>query len=237
MKVLITGHGRMGQLIEKTIIANGHEVVACVDLDNVDYLNGADKTADIIIDFSNPSLVDAVVAYAKRTGTALVSGTTNITEEQLNSIKALASDVPCMWASNFSLGVNLFMHILPEITRILEGWDIELTEIHHNKKVDAPSGTAKSLVDAIDPNGEYERIYGREGNCGARTKKEIGMHALRGGTVAGEHTVAYFGNDEIFEITHKASSRQIFVDGVCVTAAKLVDKAPGYYTMEDILFA
>lgn len=236
MKVLITGYGRMGQLIDKTLTEAGDEIAGWVDIENVDFLNSDEKVADIIMDFSNPSLTDQVVAYAKRTGTPLLSGTTNMTEEQHAALAELAADIPVIWASNYSLGINLFMHILPQVKSVLSDWDIEITETHHNKKVDAPSGTAKSLADVIDPDGEYERVCGRSGNCGARTSKEIGMHALRGGTVAGEHRVDFFGNDEVFEITHKANSRQILVDGAIAAARKLIDKKPGLYTMETLLF-
>lgn len=243
MKVLITGYGRMGKLIEKTLLEERDDAGNCpnqiaghVDVENTDILNGTEKTADIIIDFSNPSLSDRVISYAKATKTPLLSGTTNMSTEQLDALKALGSGIPCIWASNYSFGINLFLHILPEITKTLDGWDIEVVETHHNKKVDAPSGTAKSLANAIDPDGEYKRVYGREGNCGTRTKKEIGMHALRGGTVVGEHRVSYFGNDEIFEITHRAESRQILVDGAIEAAKRLLRKDPGFYTMEDILF-
>ena len=236
MKVLITGYGRMGKLIEETLLAAGDEVVGRIDIDNAADLETMDKVADLIMDFSNPSLTDQLVAYADRTGTPLLSGTTNMTEAQHEAFAKLGEKLPVIWASNYSLGVNLFMHILPQVAAVLPDWDIEITETHHNKKVDAPSGTAKSLADAIDPEGKLERVYGRGGNCGERTKKEIGMHALRGGTVTGEHTVDFFGNDEVFEITHKAGSRQILVDGAIAAARKLVDKEAGLYTMETLLF-
>ena len=236
MKVLITGYGRMGKLIEKTLLAAGDEVVGFIDIDNAADLETMDKVADLIMDFSNPSLTDQLVAYADRTGTPLLSGTTNMTEAQHEAFAKLGEKLPVIWASNYSLGVNLFMHILPQVAAVLPDWDIEITETHHNKKVDAPSGTAKSLADAIDPEGKLERVYGRGGNCGERTKKEIGMHARRGVTVTGEHTVDFFGNDEVFEITHKAGSRQILVDGAIAAARKLVDKEAGLYTMETLLF-
>ena len=236
MKVLITGYGRMGRLIEDTLVKAGDEIAGWIDIENVNELDSSAKRADIIMDFSNPSLTDTVVAYAARTGTPLLSGTTNMTPEQHEALAQLAQSVPVIWASNYSLGINLFMHILPQVKAVLPDWDIEITETHHNKKVDAPSGTAKSLADVLDPEGEYERVYGRGGNCGERTKREIGMHALRGGTVAGEHTVDFFGNDEVFEITHKAGSRQILVDGAIAAARKLLDKGPGLYTMETLLF-
>ena len=236
MKVLITGYGRMGRLIEDTLVKAGDEIAGWIDIENVENLNSDKQIADVIMDFSNPSLTDTVVAYAARTETPLLSGTTNMTEEQHQLLAELAKKVPVIWASNYSLGINLFMHILPQVKAALPNWDIEITETHHNKKVDAPSGTAKSLADVIDPEGEYERVYGRSGNCGERTSREIGMHALRGGTVTGEHRVDFFGNDEVFEITHKAGSRQILVDGAIAAARKLIEKEPGLYTMETLLF-
>ena len=236
MKVLITGYGRMGRLIEDTLVKAGDEIAGWIDIENVENLNSDKQIADVIMDFSNPSLTDTVVAYAARTETPLLSGTTNMTEEQHQLLAKKKKKVPVIWASNYSLGINLFMHILPQVKAALPDWDIEITETHHNKKVDAPSGTAKSLADVIDPEGEYERVYGRSGNCGERTSREIGMHALRGGTVTGEHRVDFFGNDEVFEITHKAGSRQILVDGAIAAARKLIEKEPGLYTMETLLF-
>ena len=236
MKVLITGYGRMGRLIEDTLVKAGDEIAGWIDVENVSELDSSKKIADVIMDFSNPSLTDTVVAYASRTGTPLLSGTTNMSVAQHEALAELAEKVPVIWASNYSLGINLFMHILPQIKAALPDWDVEITETHHNKKVDAPSGTAKALADAIDPLGDYERIYGRSGNCGERTHREIGMHALRGGTVTGEHRVDFFGNDEVFEITHKAGSRQILVDGAIAAARKLVEAEPGLYTMETLLF-
>ena len=247
MKTIIAGYGRMGQLIEKTLIAEGdgvHEIVARIDVDadeakgiyDASALSSMDKIADLIIDFSNPSLTDELRAYAWRTETPLLSGTTNLSTAQMDDIQALGEKVPVIWASNYSFGINLFRHILSEIAPVLEGWDIEVSETHHNKKVDAPSGTAKSLIEAIDPKGEYSLVFGREGDCGARTKKEIGVHALRGGTVVGEHKVDFFGNDELFEIRHQMGSRQILVDGAISAGKRLLEREPGFYTMDDLLF-
>ena len=226
----------MGKLIEETLAKAGDTVVGSIDIDNASDLDTMDKVADVIMDFSNPSLTDRLVEYADRTNTPLLSGTTNMTAQQHKAIAELAEKVPVIWASNYSLGINLFMHLLPQVAKALEGWDIEITETHHNKKVDAPSGTAKSLADAIDPEGKYERVYGRNGNCGERSKNEIGMHALRGGTVTGDHVVDFFGNDEVFEITHRAGSRQILVDGAIGAARKLITRETGLYDMETLLF-
>lgn len=247
MKVMITGYGRMGQLIEQTLLADesaSHEIVCRIDvaadpargITDAAALAEMDKVADLIMDFSNPSLTDALLEYAWRTETPLLSGTTNMTPAQMDQLQALGEKAPVIWASNYSFGINLFRHILGEIAPVLEGWDIEVSETHHNKKVDAPSGTAKTLIEAIDPNGDYDLVYGREGNCGARTKKEIGVHAIRGGTVVGEHKVDFFGTDEVFEITHKMGSRQVLVDGAVAMGKRLVEKAPGCYTIDELLF-
>ena len=247
MKVMITGFGRMGQLIEKTLLADAaedNEIIARIDIreDSLQGISSAasletmEKCADLIMDFSNPSLTDELVAYAGRTGTPLLSGTTNLAEEQLEALKKLGEKVPVIWASNYSFGINLFRHILAEIAPVLEGWDIEVSETHHNKKVDAPSGTAKTLIQAIDPEGKYELVYGREGNCGARTQMEIGVHSFRGGTEVGEHKVDFYGTDEVFEITHRMGSRQILVNGAIGAGKKLIKKEPGFYTMDDLLF-
>lgn len=246
MKVIIAGYGRMGQLIEQTLLAEdaGHEVVCRIDVQadasggivDAAGLEDLGRIADLIMDFSNPSLTDALIAYASRTQTPLLSGTTNMTQKQMDDLQALGESIPVMWASNYSFGINLFRHILEEIAPVLEGWDIEVTETHHNKKVDAPSGTARTLIQAIDPDGRCELVYGREGNCGARTKKEIGVHAVRGGTVVGEHKVDFYGVDEVFEIKHQMGSRQILVNGAIAMGKKLTEQPPGYYAIDQLLF-
>lgn len=238
MKVLLIGYGKMGKLIEETIKSSeGMETVGIIDMEDTDSLSSMGKVADIIIDFSHPDMLGPVFEYAKRTATPWLCGTTGSDRIWEERFMELAKKVPVIHSSNYSYGVAVFRHILAEIKDALaDGYDIEMVETHHNQKIDAPSGTANLLLSALDPNDEYKKVYGREGICGARTDKEIGVHVLRGGTVAGEHTVSFFGKDEILEISHKATSRQIFVDGALRTAEKLVKLPPGYYTMEDILF-
>ena len=129
---------------------------------------------------------------------------------------------------------------MAQATRELPGFDCEIVETHHNQKVDAPSGTAKLLLDAVveaEPETGYHPVYGREGMCGARDPKEIGMHSLRGGTVAGVHEVSFFGQDEEVTLTHRATSRQIFVNGALAAAQKLVTREPGFYTFDQVMFA
>ena len=227
MNILLIGYGRMGKLIEQTAQAAGDRVVCAMDLDNLDQLAAMDKTADVILDFSNPSAFALVEAYVRRTGTPLLSGTTGYSADQLARLRALGAYAPVLHSGNYSLGIAVFQRVLRQIA---------ITETHHNQKVDAPSGTALMLRDAIDPAGEMTLVYGRQGSVGKRGEKEIGIHALRGGTVAGVHTVSFFGPDEELTITHRAASRQIFVNGALHMARILKDKPNGVYDLQALLF-
>ena len=237
MNILLIGYGRMGKLIEQTANAAGDKVVAAIDLDNISTLSTMGKTADIIIDFSNPGTLFQIEDYVRRTGTPLLSGTTGYNAEQLERLHALGTYAPVLHSGNFSLGIAVFQRVLQQVSSILSpDFDVEITEIHHNQKVDAPSGTALMLRDAIDPNGTMSTVYGRHGAVGKRPAREIGMHSLRGGTVAGVHTVSFFGPDEEFEITHRAASRQIFVNGALHIARIFKDMPKGVYDLQSLLF-
>lgn len=236
MKLILIGRGRMGSLLETSAAERGDEVLAALGRSGLDRLETL-PAADMVIDFSRPETLDAVCAYVRRTGTALLSGTTGYSPEELERLRELSAYAPVLYAANYSLGVAVFRRVLSQISDTLKpSFDIEIEETHHNQKADAPSGTAKLLLEAIDPAGEYTPVYGREGNVGRRTKKEIGVHALRGGTVAGTHTVHFFGLDEELEITHRAASRQIFVSGALHAAHLLEGKAKGWYSLENLLF-
>ena len=237
MKFLLIGHGKMGKLIASTAEAAGDEIVASFGRDNLDQLAHTGKIADVVIDFSGPQTLSALCAYIRRTGTPLVSGTTGYTPEEKTALLALGDQAPVLWAANYSIGVAVFCRLLRQISDTLKpDFDIELTETHHNQKADAPSGTAKLLLEAIDPQGDYTPVYGRQGNCGRRDPREIGVHALRGGTVAGTHTVHFFGPDEELEITHRAASRQIFVNGALSMARRMAGRPNGVYDLQKILF-
>lgn len=237
MRFLLIGRGKMGRLIEETARANGDEVVATFGHDDLGKLAGLGKVADVVVDFSRPEALPAVCAYVKRTGTALLSGTTGYTPAQKAELESLGAYAPVLWSANFSLGVAVLYRALEVVSGVLKpDFDIEITETHHNQKADAPSGTAKLLLEAIDPAHALTPVYGREGNCGKRGKDEIGVHALRGGTVAGTHTVHFFGPDEELEFTHRAGSRQIFVNGALHMARLLPGKANGVYDLQKILF-
>ena len=234
----------MGTLMRSTAEsmrdANGSpvfEVVAQIGFD-LSELEHA-PAADAIIDFSNVVTLPAVTAYVERTGAALVSGTTGYSADDLDRIKALGSAARVMWSGNYSIGVAALRHLTAEATRELPGFDVEICETHHNQKVDAPSGTAKMLLDEVltaEPDDDHFAQYGREGMCGARDPREVGMHSLRGGTVAGVHTVSFFGTDEEVTLTHRATSRQIFVNGALAAAQKLVKLEPGFYTFDQVMF-
>lgn len=244
LSTIIMGTGRMGSLIKATAEsmtdASGEalfDIKAQIGFDT-DALASA-PAANVIIDFSNACTLPAVAAYVERTGAALVSGTTGYTAEQLEQVKQLGKHAPVMWSGNYSIGVAALRHLVAQATRELPGFDVEICETHHNQKVDAPSGTAKMLLDeviAAEPEPGYHAQYGREGMCGKRNPKEVGMHSLRGGTVAGVHTVSFFGTDEEVSLTHRATSRQIFVNGALAAAQKLVKREPGFYTFDQVMF-
>lgn len=237
MKILLIGHGRMGKLIEATAIAAGDEIVASFGRENLAQLAETGAAADVVIDFSGPQTLPALCEYIRRTGTPLVSGTTGYTAEEKARLEALGEYAPVLWSANYSIGIAVFYRLLTQISDTLKPtFDIEISEIHHNQKADAPSGTAKLLLGAIDPNGNLTPVYGREGNCGKRDGREIGIHALRGGTVAGTHTVHFFGPDEELEITHRAASRQIFVNGALQMARQMPGRPNGVYDLQKILF-
>ena len=202
------------------------DIVAQIGFDLGELENA--PAADVIIDFSNVVTFDAVVAYVERTGAALVSGTTGYTPEQMDRLRELGQNARVMHSGNYSIGIAALRHLVAQATRELPGFDCEIVETHHNQKVDAPSGTAKLLLDAVveaEPEAGYHPVYGREGMCGARDPKEIGMHSLRGGTVAGVHEVSFFGQDEEVTLTHRATSRQIFVNqaGTVAVGQALLD--------------
>ena len=236
MKIFLSGYGRMGKMIQELALAKGWEIVGWADITCPDCYDTAPK-ADVCIDFSGVGALPKLADYIRRTGTPLVSGTTGYTDPDFAVLRELSETVPVIWASNYSTGIAVLRRILRQYAPILEDWDKELIELHHNKKIDAPSGTAKTLLKELDPQGTATVIHGREGICGQRTKGEIGVFALRGGTVAGEHSVLFLGEDESLELTHKASSRRIFAAGALRAAESLADKAPGYYDLENLLFS
>ena len=237
IKVLVCGNGRMGALVRAMVEADeAFELVGQVGIEDVAALDAGEvPAADLVIDFTNRAMLPHLVAYLSGSPAALVSGTTGLDADDFAELDALAERMPVMWSANYSLGVAVLRRLVAEAAQVLDGFDIEIVETHHNQKVDAPSGTAKLLLSAVDPEGERPVVSGRDGMVGARTAREVGMHALRGGTVAGTHEVHFFGADEEVCLTHRATSRQIFVNGAVAAAKRLVGCEPGRYTFEELM--
>ena len=235
MNIFLSGYGKMGRMVQELAVARGWSVIGHADIDCPENYETAPK-ADVCIDFSGVGAQKALAAYIRRTKTPLLSGTTGLTEPDFDVLRDLSKEVPVIWTANYSTGVAVLKKLLREYAPVLGDWDKEIVELHHNQKVDAPSGTAKQLLQAIDPEGTALVVHGREGMCGKRRENEIGVFSLRGGTVAGEHTVSFFGEDECLEFTHKAQSRRVFAAGAVRAAEALADKPAGFYTLEELIF-
>ncbi|MGI6755856.1 MAG: 4-hydroxy-tetrahydrodipicolinate reductase [Atopobiaceae bacterium] len=237
LNVILVGKGQMGAVLTKLIDSSDDlQCVGAYDVDNISELGKAAPAADVLIDFSNPQALDAITAYVRRTHAALVVGTTGLSAQEVEKIKELGEVSAVIQSGNYSLGVATLRHLARLAATSLPGWDIEIVETHHNKKADAPSGTAKMLVEAVDPSGASELVYGREGAVGPRSKQEIGIHSVRGGTVAGTHEVHFFGQDEEVVLSHRATSREIFATGALAAARKLVNADPGFYSFDELMF-
>lgn len=196
--------------------------------------------ADVLIDFTSPTATLQNVAAAAKAGKPAVVGTTGLNESERAKLAEYAKQIAIVFAPNTSVGVNLLFKLTQQVAKTLGlEYNVEITEVHHNQKVDAPSGTAVRLAErAAEGLGlEYpgEAIYGREGMTGKRPARQIGVHTLRGGDVVGEHTVAFFGKGERIELTHRAHSRDTFARGALVAARFAVKAQPGLYDMQDVL--
>ncbi|MCI7205247.1 MAG: 4-hydroxy-tetrahydrodipicolinate reductase, partial [Clostridium sp.] len=199
-------------------------------------MSEVEELADVIIDFSHHSTIDDTLSYAIKTKTPIVIATTGFNEEELEKIKKASNIIPIFHSSNMSLGVNVLVKLVKEAAKSLNGFDIEIIEKHHNKKLDAPSGTAVMIANGVKevlPDSEY--IYGRHGRSDKRSSNEIGIHAIRGGTIVGEHTTIFAGHDEVVEIKHSAQSKDIFAKGAIAAAKFLVKQEAGYYNMNNML--
>ena len=239
MKILVYGAGVMAQYVKESIINSSNEFIGFIDpLGNGDFKNLEIKKLeyDAIIDFSHFSLIDDVLNAALLKKVPLFIATTGHTNEQLDSIEKASREIPIIKATNTSLGVTIVNEVVAFATRLLKDFDIEIIEKHHNRKIDAPSGTAITLLEKVEENleGNYNIVYGRK-DYSKRTEKEIGIHSIRGGNIIGEHTVVYAKNDEIIEIKHEALSRKMFSDGAVKAVVYLNGKSAGKYTMKDVL--
>ena len=228
----------------------GQTLVACAaripalqvvgQIDEGDDLAAVIAGGDVVIDFSFHSVTPAVVQLCAQHQKALVIGTTGHSEAEKSQILNLKSQIPMVWASNYSTGVNTLFWLARKAAEILgSGFDVEVVEMHHRMKKDAPSGTAMTLVEILAEVRQQQLKevirHGREGIVGERTATEIGMHSLRGGDVVGDHTVIFAANGERVELTHKASSRETFANGALRAAQWVVQQKPGLYDMQEVL--
>lgn len=246
--ILLSGaNGYMGKVITSLAEKDPEiRITAGFDVDVTQYssfpiyddLNNKNIDADVIIDFSHPSAFDAIYKYAKSSKTPIVFATTGLSDAQKQKMVELSKHIPVFFSANMSLGVNLLIDLAKRMTKNSNGkFDIEIIEKHHNRKVDSPSGTALAIAEEINSvlPEKYLFIYERESKHQSRSKNEIGISCIRGGTIVGEHTVIFAGHDEVIEIKHTAMSREIFATGSINAAKFIANKKAGSYNMDDLL--
>lgn len=240
LKILLSGaKGRMGQAICSIATDYGCEITHPVDLG--DDPAGLITDCDLVIDFSLRDATRPLAELAADHGKPMVIGTTGHDSADREAIEKTTSQIPMVWAGNFSTGVNLLFYLTQQAARVLDsrsGFDPEVIEMHHRLKKDAPSGTADRLLEILKDSrklGEDDVSHGRSGMVGERKEGEIGSHALRGGDVVGEHTVMFAGIGERIELTHRATDRKIFAAGALKAAKWAVNQEPGLYSMQDVL--
>lgn len=247
-KIILTGAcGKMGRVIQSVADARKDcKIVAGVDKYNdgsrpfpvYETIAEVKEKADVVIDFSNPSLLDDLLAYGESTDTALVIATTGFDECQKKKILDSPEKCPVFFTYNMSIGINLLANLAKKAVQVLgDDFDIEIVEQHHNQKIDAPSGTALMLADAIAEEIEkpmkYE--YDRHSKREKRTKNEIGIHAIRGGTIVGEHEIIFAGRDENITLSHSARSKEVFAVGAVNAAVFMTGKSAGMYDMGELV--
>ena len=249
VQVIMHGcNGKMGQVITRLAAADPEmEIVAGVDMRAQalnDYpvfgdIGECGVEADVVIDFSNAAAVDRLLDWCGEKQMPVVLCTTGLSEEQLSKVEETAKKTALLKSANMSLGVNLLMKLLQDAAKVLapEGFDMEIVERHHNQKVDAPSGTAIALADSLKEalEEDYAYVYDRSGQRKKRDSHEIGISAVRGGTIVGEHEVIFAGEDEVIEFKHTAYSKALFAKGAVAAAKFLAGKGPGRYDMSDVI--
>lgn len=246
VKIIISGiNGRMGRAIEQMCLADDrYEIVAGIDINlgvphgfpTVQSVAELDCKADAIIDFSHHTMAKSLCEYAVKTGTPVIFCTTGYTDEELAIISKASENVAVFRSGNMSLGINLLIELSKKAADILEGFDIEIIEQHHNQKLDAPSGTALMIADGIKSvRQDSEYVYDRTQVRRKRARNEIGIHAVRGGSIVGEHEVIFAGRNENVILRHSALSREVFADGALKAASFIKGKGAGMYNMSDVL--
>lgn len=249
-QILLSGaNGKMGQAVSR-VAEQSDLLTICAGFDIhteqhfgypvYDDLSQVTGQVDAIIDFSHPAMLDRILDWATQHEVPAVICTTGLTTEQISRIQYEAKKIPIFFSANMSLGVNLLIDLVTRAAKILEdNFDIEIIEKHHNQKLDAPSGTALAIADAIADTVSYpaEYVYDRHSVRKKRDKREIGLHAVRGGTIVGEHEVLFSGTDEVISIKHAATSKEVFAVGATRAALFIKEQKPGLYAMKDLIAA
>ena len=248
IKILLSGcNGKMGQVI--TRLSEQYDdlsIVAGYDITDsgknpypvFSDLRKCSVRPDVLIDFSNPAALESILTYATSTEIPVVIATTGHSQTQARMLKKTSEIIPVFYSANMSLGINLLIGLVKKAAKLLQtSFDIEIVEKHHNQKIDAPSGTALAIADAVNSvlDQKHEYVYDRHSRRKKRSRNEIGIHAIRGGTIVGEHSVIFAGNDEIIEIKHSALSKEIFATGALSAARFIIGKKPGMYDMNDLV--
>ena len=248
INVMLSGcNGKMGKVLSGLLANDSEAKVVCgFDIntdagegypvyDNVDAIK---EKVDVVIDFSHPNSLSSVMSFCKKNNVPVVVATTGLSDEQKADVVKLSENVPVFFSFNMSLGINLLVNLVKKATSILcDNFDIEIIEKHHNQKIDAPSGTAIMIADAIKDTMKEkpELVYDRHTVRKKREKNEIGMHAIRGGTIVGEHSVIFAGKDEVLELKHEAHSKEVFAVGAIKAAKFLIGKGAGMYDMANLI--
>lgn len=249
IQVLLHGCcGKMGHMITDLVSKEENmKIAAGVDSRGEQYadypvyrsLEEVKETVDVVIDFSNASAIDLLIEWCTETRTPVIVCTTGLSDAQNEALQAASCRVAVLKSANMSVGINLILQILKEAAPKLlaAGFDCEIVEKHHNQKVDAPSGTALALADAVNESagGDYEYVCDRSGRRQKRPKKEIGISSVRAGTIVGDHDVIFAGQDEVITFSHEAYSRAVFAKGAVEAARFLAGKPAGFYDMQDVL--
>ena len=246
MNILLNGAlGKMGEELTKAVGKNKDYKIICgfdTKKENKGFpiyndIKDIKEKIDVIIDFSKPEGTLEILKYAKENKIPMVIATTGFNDEETNLIENYSKEIPIFKSSNMSLNINLMADILKKVAKYLPDDDIEIIDIHHNRKVDSPSGTAILLADAINEELEEKKKYNldRMQKREKREKNEIGFSSIRGGNIVGEHKVAFYGENETLEITHKAYSREVFAEGALNAAKYIINQKPGMYTMKDLI--
>lgn len=244
--ILVGASGKMGGFITDCAENDTElQIIAGVDKVNIGQkypvfadFNSINLKADVIIDFSHVALLDSLLDYAIKSNTPVVIATTGYSAEQIEKIKAAAKVIPVFFTFNMSIGVNLLCSLAKKAASVLGGdFDVEIIEKHHNLKIDAPSGTAIMLANAVNSQFEdsYNYEYDRHSKRAKRPKNEIGIHSVRGGTIVGEHDVIFAGRDEVITLSHQATSKEVFAVGAIRAAKFISSKKPGLYDMNDVM--